>query len=56
MNNKTNQQKIVKLAMNKVLVKKTKQPNATCIQCNKKMYSYAASLGFEGVTCKECKN
>jgi hypothetical protein len=47
--------KIVKLAMNKVVVKKTNKPNAKCIQCSKKIYSYAASLGFEGVTCKECK-
>ena len=53
MNNKT---KLVKLAMNTVAVKKTKSPNARCIKCDKKMYSYAASLGFEGVTCKECKN
>ena len=54
-NNKTNQ-KLVKLAMNTVVVKKTKQPNATCIKCNKKLYSYAASLGFEGVTCKDCSS
>ena len=46
--------KLVKLAMNQVVVKKTKRPNATCIKCDKKIWSYAASLGFEGVKCKEC--
>lgn len=47
--------KRVKIASGNVLVKKTKRPNATCIKCEKKIWSYAASLGFEGVTCKECK-
>ena len=47
--------KIVQLSMNQVVVKKTKQPNAKCIQCDKKIWSYAASLGFDGVTCAECK-
>lgn len=46
----------IKLAMTTVRVKKTKRPNAVCInkECKKRFYSYIKSVGFED-RCPECK-
>jgi hypothetical protein len=46
--------KIVKLAYVSGFVKKTKKPNAKCLKCGKRIYSYAVSCGFQGVECEEC--
>ena len=44
----------IKITDGVVTVKKTKNPNANCIICDKRFYSYAKSLGFED-SCPDCK-
>ena len=46
----------IELAMATVTVKKTKRPNAICInkECKRRFYSYIKSVGFEDL-CPECK-
>lgn len=46
--------KIVKLSNGYTKIKKTKKENAICLICNKKIFSWSASVGFEGVTCTLC--
>ena len=46
--------KIVRLAKGYTTVRKTKNPNAVCMKCHKKIFSWSASCGFEGVICKSC--